>query len=390
MPSRSLHLILLVVSALLACSWGHAIERTSSELDARSLQRRAPPTKRSLCSPANDPPVGQKIEARAPPFPQLLGKMALPENPPYNGDVDKFMNDRTKRVFNLVSSVTGGDTMSSAKHDQLPVRTVLHRAVRTMCGCSALIIFSEKAIYFTHYWENLAFSANPGDPPANLQREALDPLVNGRGTVHESLAANAANYRDQPGLKAFLMTPKAEDGPGLQYPVEVGQIGDKVFEIIGIRPETVMYEPIDSQDARLGTNGKGTALFQYVGNEFKVGPPALAKIWIETTEYMSLRWAGPDGSPNPINPPSPIDPPGPGPILPPGGPVLPPRPILPPGGPVLPPGPINLPSPIDPPGPLNPPSNRPPLAPGFGMIRGPGETNPTPLPQPGVDDVSFA
>ncbi|KAI9884119.1 MAG: hypothetical protein M1823_004090 [Watsoniomyces obsoletus] len=285
MHSRPTHLVLLLVSALLVCSsWSHVIEgRRSNILEARG------PKKRSLCSPKNDPEfaaatIGVELN------------MVLPSDPPYSGDIDRFMNTRTKSVFNLVTNVPGGDEMSSGKHAVLPPSNVLHRAVRTMCGCSSLIIFSEKAVFFTHYWENLAFEQGPGEPPADLKREVLDPLERGRGQVHDSLKDNADKYKNQPGLVAFLMTPKAELGNGVLYPAQVVQIINKVNELIGIKPTTVMYDPLDSSDAKLGTDARGTALFQFDPKHFKDGQRALAKIWIERSDKLDYRWDGPGAS----------------------------------------------------------------------------------------------
>lgn len=315
MHASPLHLVFLVLGALLACSSGHVAKHDSHPLDTRAARPNGCLKSRAICAPGVVAPDGLSEEVDA--------SMKLPDDAPYLGDIDRFMNTRTKdrNVLNLVTNVEGGDTMSSAKHDRLPDSGVLHRAVRLMCGCSSLIIFSESAVYFTHYWENLAFCANPGEPSADLDREVLGPLEDGREQVHASLKDHASDFKDQPGLQAFLMTPKAESGDGPLYPTEIEMIRDRVDNFIGIKPTIVLYEPLDGSDAELGTNARGAALFQYDANHDRQSDePRLAKVWVERADEMTHQWGpsstdsddeitSPDKSPPPPEEVEPVDPP---------------------------------------------------------------------------------
>lgn len=100
-------------------------------------------------------------------------------------------------------------TSSTAVHSLLDGNQV-NWAVKKMCGCSVLIVVSERAMYFTHYFENLAFCGSR-EEPSNFKHEVLDALDNG-ATNQESLAAHSVEFGGQPGLAAFIMTTKR--GPG--------------------------------------------------------------------------------------------------------------------------------------------------------------------------------
>lgn len=204
--------------------------------------------------------------------------MPLPSDPVFQNDLDRFMYTRTRAASNVVTD----DTSSTAVHSVLNGDAV-NWAVKEMCGCSALIVVSESAMYFTHYFENLAFCGTR-DQPSNFQREVLNPLDNGAPN-QESLAAHQAEFRNQPGLAAFIMTPTTTKSPALQYRVKIDQLKNKVNSIIGIVPGVISYVPEDCETSTvLGTNALGTALFQYDPNHQGTAPRKLAKVWVERTD----------------------------------------------------------------------------------------------------------
>lgn len=208
-------------------------------------------------------------------FIRLQPAMPLPSDPEFQNDMDPFMYTRTLAA----SSVVMDEFSCTAVYSPLG-NSQVNWAVKEMCGCSALIVVSERAMYFTHYFEDLAFCGTRAKP-SNFKREVLDALDN--GTTHqESLAAHSAEFQRQPGLAAFIITPTTTSSPALLYKAKIDQLKNKVNSIIGIIPDVISYVPEDYEASTvLGTNALGTALFQYDPNHQATNPKKLAKVWVE-------------------------------------------------------------------------------------------------------------
>ena len=143
-------------------------------------------------------------------FIRLQPAMPLPSDPEFQNDMDRFMYTRTLAT----SSVVMDEFSCTAVYSPLG-NSQVNWAVKEMCGCTALIVVSERAMYFTHYFEDLAFCGTRAKP-SNFKREVLDALNN--GTTHqESLAAHSAEFQRQPGLAAFIITPTTTSSPALLY-----------------------------------------------------------------------------------------------------------------------------------------------------------------------------
>ena len=223
------------LGTLLAISYAHAISLPAA-LPARG-EHDSCLTNRAVCS-------SRKGHGK------LIRHMKLPGD-----DLDKFMYTQIKAAKNVVFN----DTSSTAFYSVLGKGAV--GAVKEMCGCSALMVVSEKAIYFSHYFENLAFCGI--DAPSSFQQEVLDALD--KGTPHQpSLRGHASDFKGQKALAAFIMTPTTGKLDSLLYKVKIGIVEEKVHEVIGIVPKVVSYHPKDCEkSSELGTNALGTALFQH-------------------------------------------------------------------------------------------------------------------------------
>lgn len=129
---------LFSAAALLTFSYAHVA----------SLKPRADvgnsPVSRSVCSSR----PGRSTLIR------LRRAMPLPRDPEFQNNLDTFMYNRTLVADNVVTI----SSRSTAVHRPLGC-TKVNWAVKDMCGCSSLIAVSEKAMYFTHYFKNLAFSS---------------------------------------------------------------------------------------------------------------------------------------------------------------------------------------------------------------------------------------
>lgn len=168
-----------------------------------------------------------------------------------------------------------------------------------MWGCTSLIVVSEKAVYFTHYFENLAFCGER-TAPSDFNGQVLKALDDGTAT-QESLKRHASDFKDQDGLAAFIMTPTTGKSSSLMYKNKVAQLQSKVNEIIGFSPNIVSYKPEDCETSPvLGTNALGTALFQYDPRQNAEDPKALSKVWVERSEEYSHAWSAPLAQTNTI------------------------------------------------------------------------------------------
>lgn len=176
------------------------------------------------------------------------------------------MVEQTESAEQQVIIDTGAeDNINTALFSQLGPDPV-NIGLSGLCGCSGLIVMSEAAVYFAHYFEDLSFDSGDAAFPADFQGQVIDFLNNGlqdQPDVQNSLAANAASFAGQPGASAFIMTPLKEEGTGPEYPDQISQLSNTVAQIIGITPTVLIYDPLDCTSAQLGTDARGAALYQY-------------------------------------------------------------------------------------------------------------------------------
>lgn len=79
-----------------------------------------------------------------------------------------------------------------------------------LTGYTALIVMSEKAVWFGHFWETLAY-----DSTDEVFRKEVIDFINNGGTQkpdeQQSIAAHADASKDQPGASAWILYPVADD-----------------------------------------------------------------------------------------------------------------------------------------------------------------------------------
>ncbi|KAL4907227.1 hypothetical protein BDW74DRAFT_176008 [Aspergillus multicolor] len=163
-----------------------------------------------------------------------------------------------------------------------------------LCGCTTMYIISHKAVYATHWWENVSFDPDPewlGDRTEEqlFQSTVLDMLTKG-GTYHPRLDASLIedNY-----IKAYLIHPtqtSKEEENDEGYKEQWEAIRSTVGKLVPTlqdegRWTDIPYEALEEDDERLdgedGTAGKN--LFKYdplhIFEGRKKGP--LAMMWAE-------------------------------------------------------------------------------------------------------------
>ena len=132
-----------------------------------------------------------------------------------------------------------------------------------LTGCTALIVMSEKAVWFGHFWETLAY-----EDDEVFQKNVIDFINNGgtdRPDEQQSLKAHADDFKDQPGRSAWILYPEAdevidEDGDTqeVDYKDMNTRLQQEVAKLTGITPTMVEYKPTDDNDKALGRS-----LYQY-------------------------------------------------------------------------------------------------------------------------------
>lgn len=289
---------LFFVGALLTLSYAHV-----GSLKARDDDDDDDDGDNVICP--KDTKICSHLRARhRPTLPTFIGlepAMKLPSDDEFGNDMDIFMHRQTKDPRDAVFDGSVCTAVYSLL-EEVPV----HWYLVNMCGCTGLVVVSEKAVFFAHYFENLAFCGSPTEP-SDFRTEVLEALGNGN-EFHPSLNSLAGQFKGQRGLGAFIMTPtkRSKDSKTALYAEKVERLRRKVKSIIGIRPEVVLYNPEHSLGGVLGTNALGTALFQYDPDQRKNDPKKLVKVWIERKNVHTHEWG--DAVATSDDPPSPAPP----------------------------------------------------------------------------------
>lgn len=132
-----------------------------------------------------------------------------------------------------------------------------------LTGCTDLIVMSQKAVWFGHFWETLSYGDNE-----IFQTQVLDFLTsdgNQNSDVQQSLSAHADDFKDQPSASAWIVYPVADDidnGDGTTTPADYKNMNtklqDELKQLTGIMATMTLYTPSDASAGALGR-----ALYQY-------------------------------------------------------------------------------------------------------------------------------
>ena len=230
-----------------------------------------------------------------------------------------------------------------------------------LTGCTVVVVISDKAVWFAHFWESEDFEDEWVDPPVTGRRRLPEAqtvpqanqltwvphqrilrMLQARGNVKnmefrsvkqgEGLQGKLSNFRGRPGTKVFMLTPESvwhgQQGQA-ENPQQVHRLAQTLHEMVGVAPEIQLYGRHKAEAESSIPKAYGKALYLYdPGSTSRRDPsPKEQVLWFERRQKhgYSFEAAQHGGTPPP-------PPPGGGP----GGPMLPPGPI----GPVIPhPGP---------------------------------------------------
>jgi hypothetical protein len=198
--------------------------------------------------------------------------------------------------------------VNTATYKKFNAEASISLATPDLHGCSCLAIVSRKGVYFTHYWESIAYSPDDED----LKLEGLDQAgmfekhvlsglrdgIKGPKIIEQApLRANAQALEDD-HTYAFLIHPAPLSDNRNGYQVEAQKIRAAVEEYLpkiksSGRFTLVPYTVEDDETIR-DTTSAGRTLFQYDPKE--ADPQrrgywtAKLKLWSETTVLHEDVW----------------------------------------------------------------------------------------------------
>ncbi|KAK4694243.1 hypothetical protein P7C71_g3302, partial [Lecanoromycetidae sp. Uapishka_2] len=212
------------------------------------------------------------------PAPLTINKRALVDFPTDPAAQDQWMVTQVNSATNnVVPGPVNGDDINSANYFQISGRTPAKDAISIglgkngpdgnpvrLTGCTALIVMSEKGVYFGHFWETLSYGTND-----LFQSKVIDLINNGgkdNPNVQQSLKSHKGTFKNQKGASAWILAPVPDDlenGDGTETPSDYSsyntQIQTLVQSLTGITATITTYTPDTGDD----TKALGRALYQY-------------------------------------------------------------------------------------------------------------------------------
>ncbi|KAI9861756.1 MAG: hypothetical protein M1813_005105 [Trichoglossum hirsutum] len=189
-------------------------------------------------------------------------------------------NPNTIQVFTAQTGASNSAVFRDLRTAVAPVNI----GIVGLCGCTALLIVHPDAVYFAHYFEDLSFQANPGDPPANFQANVINFLNNGL-PGYDSLVQHTALFNSDE-TRIFLMSPRRTASTYL-YNVEITQLKARVAAILPNAqvPTELPYKPLNmgssTDQTLMDTTALGRALFEWDPN---AGAPQ-TRVWLQDYKF---------------------------------------------------------------------------------------------------------
>ncbi|ESA41812.1 hypothetical protein GE21DRAFT_9704 [Neurospora crassa] len=240
----------------------------------------------------------------------LVAERTITEPTP--GKEDEFMFNEIPKATQMVWEVPEGTDVNTALFTPFDGNEAISVGTSHLCGCTSLVIISQRGVYTTHYWENISFDPDDdfrltvkGVKETNEQvfvRTVLTPLQNGasRRTVvsQEKLDPRKIGNAEGDNIRAFLVRP---DGPANdQYVEDYRQKWSRIKSTVGgivslLDPNTeagrarwqeVIYEPTDNQRV-LANQANGRILIKYDPDH--EGKKKVI-LWVERNKIYEHEW----------------------------------------------------------------------------------------------------
>lgn len=211
----------------------------------------------------------------------------------------------------MVWEVPPGTDVNTAIFTRFDGKNALSVGTSHLCGCTSLIIISQRGVYAAHYWENIAFvtdeafrlTAQETDEEV-FERTVIGPIKNGKNlrtrVEQHKLEASKIGNQESDKVRAFLVRPNKAYKNDLmgEYERKWARIKETVGGIIGLldpkteggrgRWQEVIYGRLSNRSRLLNTKANGKVLVKYDPNH--EGRKKVV-LWVEKNKIYEHEWS---------------------------------------------------------------------------------------------------
>lgn len=238
----------------------------------------------------------------------LLAARIITEPTP--GNEDKFMVNEIAQATQMVWQVPKGTDVNTALFTPFDGKEAISVGTSHLCGCTSMVIISQRGVYTTHYWETISFDTaddwriRPSETDDQVfERTVITPLQKGasRRTIisQEKLDPRKIGNEESDNIRAFLVRPNApaDDTKMGDYERRWDRIKRTVGSIVSLlnpyteagkaRWQEVIYNPLGNDDRNLDDKANGRVLIKYDPDH--EGKKKVI-LWVEKNKIYEHEW----------------------------------------------------------------------------------------------------
>lgn len=226
--------------------------------------------------------------------------MTLPQ-----GDMDDFMRreitaPRLRPIYWPKMVEGEEEDMATSRFEKFKDDEAFSLGTGGLCGCTALVIVSRKAVYGAHYWESISFDPDEewvneyGSAEEVFRQTVIKGLEDGvvtNGVEEQASLRDHATEIDDDHIRAYLMIPAetwddVPDGYRDKWNLLKSTVGNLVPKLRdNARWKEIKYDALEMGDRLLEDTARGKILFKFDPNH-KADPnqekgKKKAILWIE-------------------------------------------------------------------------------------------------------------
>ncbi|KAH0555687.1 hypothetical protein GP486_006369 [Trichoglossum hirsutum] len=205
---------------------------------------------RSKCSPANHCCTTRKVR-----------RDLIPRTLTTPSSINQYVVQVTEADSTVKVVDSSNDDRNTAVYRVLDGTNAVNVGLSGLCGCTALVVINDRAIYFAHFFENLSFEDDDDQP---IDFSVISNFLDNGGPGGPSLATYA-NVFSTGKTMPFIVSP--QKGRDFMYLDHVTRLTRKLATMLpGSQAATeYMYKPLDckKQKKLLEESSAGRVLFQY-------------------------------------------------------------------------------------------------------------------------------
>lgn len=229
---------------------------------------------------------------------------------PALGEENDFMVNEIPEATQMVWEVPEGTDVNTAIFTRFDAKNPISVGTSHLCGCTSMVIISQRGVYASHYWENIAFVPDKAFRLTHeetddevFERTVIDPIKNGKNlrtrVEQHKLDASKIGNQESDNIRAFLVHPNKAYRNDLMgdYEQKWARIMNTVGGIISLldpnteggrsRWQEVTYGRLSSKSRLLNTKANGKVLVKYDPNH--EGKKKVV-LWVETNKVYEYEW----------------------------------------------------------------------------------------------------